>query len=344
MKHFERYIVNFSSKFLRGNIVELLTARFFNVLNCILKNQEQSNMTVALATPKTMKLAADMFRQAEKDADRAAVEFRKQVRKNKKEKKEKDAIEKKSLLAMAKIFAVAEKTVKTTTQKLKIRKNTEKNLNRMIVFKNVFGAQLFQNTGNTSEFEWDEVYPESIFSRNFLEDDGFGFTTAPSTPRSMDDDIQLLQEIVQAFEEIQDVREEIPAEIVPDFDEEIPDFEELAFDEILAFDEFPAFEDLDFEDLAFDDEVPAFKEIVPAEEETVPAEEEIVPAEEETVPAEEEIVPAEEETVEEEIKKKEEEIVEEEIKKKEEEIIVKSKRSKAPIVVSEYTLRSRRSL
>ena len=95
MKHFEMYIVNFSSKFSRGNIVELLTAGFFNVLTCILKNQEQPNMTVA--TPKTMKLAADMFRQAEKDSDRAAVEFRKQVRKNKKEKKEKDAIEKQQL-------------------------------------------------------------------------------------------------------------------------------------------------------------------------------------------------------------------------------------------------------
>ena len=245
---------------------------------------------MTMASPQTMKLAADMFRQADKDADRAAIEFRKKVRKNKKEKKEKDAAEKKSLLAMAKIFSVAEKNAKNKNKaqanKLRIRTSIEKTLNRMITFKNVFGVQPFQEF---QEFvELDEVYPETIIKD--LDND---FTTAPSTPRLS----VMVQDIVHAFEGVECVDEIVQAydEIVQLKEKDVEVVVDKLVDELVT------------------------EELVQVVEEPV-----------QVVEEKEEPVQAVEEPVQE--------------KAEEEFIVVKSKRSKAPIVVREYTLRSRRSL
>ena len=286
---------------------------------------------MTMASPQTMKLAADMFRQADKDADRAAIEFRKKVRKNKKEKKEKDAAEKKSLLAMAKIFSVAEKNAKNKNKaqanKLRIRTSIEKTLNRMITFKNVFGVQPFQEF---QEFvELDEVYPETIIKD--LDND---FTTAPSTPRLS----VMVQDIVHAFEGVECVDEIVQAydEIVQLKEKEV----EVVVDKLVV-------DELVTEELVQVVEEPV--QVVEEKEEPVQVVEEPVQVVEEPVQVVEEPVQVVlEELVEEPVQAVEEpvQVVEEPIQEKAEEefIVVKSKRSKAPIVVREYTLRSRRSL
>jgi hypothetical protein len=292
-----------------------LTTGFFNVLNCIFKinqsNQINQSIKMTLASPQTMKLAADMFRQAGKDADRAAIEFRKQVRKNKKEKKEKDAAETKNLLAVAKIFSVAEKNAKNKNKaqanKLKIRTNIEKTLNRIITFKSVFGAQLFQNT---VEFELDEVYPETR---------ELDFTTAPNTPRSSD---SMVQEIVQAFDEVQSHDEIVQAynELVQASKEQEEQEEQDEQDDLQVFDEQEELFIFDEEELRVFDE------------------------QEEIIQAVKELQVVEEKEELQNVEEKEELQVVEEKEKAEEEVVPRSRRSKAPIVVREYTLRSRRSL
>jgi hypothetical protein len=276
-----------------------------------------------------MKLAADMFRQAGKDADRAAIEFRKQVRRNKKEKKEKDAAETKNLLAVAKIFSVAEKNAKNKNKaqanKLKIRTSIEKTLNRIITFKSVFGAQLFQNT---VEFELDEVYPETR---------ELDFTTAPNTPRSSSDNDSMVQEIVQAFDEVQS-----HDEIVQAYNELIQASKEQEEQEeqegLQVFDEQEELFIFDEEELRVFDEQ---EEIIQAVKELQVVEEK---EELQVVEEKEELQVVEEKEELQVVEEKEELQVVEEKEKAGEEVVPKSRRSKAPIVVREYTLRSRRSL
>ena len=263
---------------------------------------------MTLASPQTMKLAADMFRQAGKDADRCAIEFRKQVRKNKKEKKEKDAAETKNLLAVAKIFSVAEKNAKNKNKaqanKLKIRTSIEKTLNRIITFKSVFGAQLFQNT---VEFELDEVYPETR---------ELDFTTAPNTPRSSSDNDSMVQEIVQAFDEVQS-----HDEIVQAYNELIQASKEQ--EELLVVDDLQVVDEQEELFIFDEEELRVFDE-----------QEEIIQAVKELQVVEEK----------EELQNVEDFQVVEEKEKAEEDVVPRSRRSKTPIVVREYTLRSRRSL
>jgi hypothetical protein len=297
-----------------------------------------------------MKLAADMFRQAGKDADRAAIEFRKQVRKNKKEKKEKDAAETKNLLAVAKIFSVAEKSAKNKNKaqanKLKIRTSIEKTLNRIITFKSVFGAQLFQNT---VEFELDEVYPETR---------ELDFTTAPNTPRSSSDNDSMVQEIVQAFDEVQSHDEIVQAynELIQASKEQEDQEDLQVVDGLQVFDEQEELFIFDEEELRVFDEqeeiIQAVKELQVVEEkeelQVVEEKEELQVVEEkeelQVVEEKEELQVVEEKEELQVVEEKEELQVVEEKEKAGEELVPKSRRSKAPIVVREYTLRSHRTL
>jgi hypothetical protein len=282
---------------------------------------------MTLASPQTMKLAADMFRQAGKDADRAAIEFRKQVRRNKKEKKEKDAAETKNLLAVAKIFSVAEKSAKNKNKaqanKLKIRTSIEKTLNRIITFKSVFGAQLFQNT---VEFELDEVYPETR---------ELDFTTAPNTPRSSSDNDSMVQEIVQAFDEVQSHDEIVQAynELIQASKEQEEQEDLLVVDEQEEQEELLVVDDLQ----VFDEQ----EELFLFDEEEL----RVFDEQEEIIQAVKELQVVEEKEELQDVEEKEE--LHQDVEEKEkagEEVVPKSRRSKAPIVVREYTLRSRRSL